>query len=89
MFELRSHKLENIGHSDLVIFVCLALVSLFTKHESFMINRTGRRGNYKMKKWLSFEKIWVILTNILCVNLGHMLARYEVAMIKPVARTVH
>ena len=40
------HKLQSVGHSDLIIYVCLALVSLYiyVNYEDFVINicRTGK-----------------------------------------------
>ena len=40
----KCHKLENVGLSDLVIFVCLALVPMevCAKYEGFMITHTTR-----------------------------------------------
>ena len=52
-------------HSDLVIFVCLALVQMhiYVQYEGSMINHMCRRGKYRKKeKWLPFKKIEVILT---------------------------
>ena len=53
------HKINNVCYQDLVISVCLALVSMHTclKCEGHMINHLGRRGNNKKEeKWLRFEK---------------------------------
>ena len=43
------HKFEKIGHSDLVLFVCLGLVE---KH--FCMKRGGQR---KKENWLPFKKM--------------------------------
>ena len=48
------HKFENIGHRDLVISMCLDLVSMYickreVDYEGFMLNHISRRGNYSEK----------------------------------------
>ena len=57
---------ENVAHSDLVISVCLDLVSMhiYVIYEGSMINHIDRRINYSEKeKWLPFKK-YVILAGL-------------------------
>ena len=39
------HKLQNLGHSDLVISVCLDLAHLYKDIEGSIVNHVGSRGN--------------------------------------------
>lgn len=50
------HKLENIGYSYMVLFVCLDLVPLHTcvKFDVSMINDIDRRCKHR-KIWLRFK----------------------------------
>ena len=68
------HTFVNVGHSDLLISACLALLSMYicVQGEASMINHIGRRGKYmKKEKWLPLKKIQVVLTKYsMCISTG-------------------
>ena len=58
--EKNVHNFENLGDSDLVIYVCLDLTSMYTsvKYEGSVINHVDSKGSYSEKeKWLPFKEI--------------------------------
>ena len=87
------HKLENVGHSDLVLFMWLGplQMQLCIKYEGSMTNHFGRRGRYRKKeKWLPFKNVccidFIFHVHVLGVYV-HVYAIYEVSMVKPVAKS--
>ena len=98
-YELRSHndelkmfhKSENLGHSDLDLFVSLTLVQMdfCTKYKGSMTYHKGRTGKCRKKgKWFPSKNIGNFM--LMSTTYVHMCAKYEFCMMKPVARrTVH
>ena len=86
------HKLENLGHSDLLISVCLDLVSIhiYVRCEGSMINHVSRRGNHSEKEnWLAFNNLGQGDLTFHVHILGpyvQICAKYEVSVTQPVAR---